>query len=760
MEKTFVYYAFISYKREDEKWAKWLQHKLEYYKIPLSVRKNNSDIPEQVRPVFKDTTDLSGGVLEKAINEALESSKYLIVICSPRAAQSPWVCKEVQRFIDLGREEFVIPFIIDGTPNSDDANECFPLALKSLVGSRELLGININENGREAAVVKVVARMFGIQFDTLWQRYRKAEKRKRTIITITLLSLFILAISIAIIINNLRIQANESKKVAVEAKEQAISLQVKAENERDGMLLAQSRAVAKCADELIESGDILLALQLLLEVVPSEENPRPYSQEAERSLRTALLKYYSGEYKSIVNIELNDYTNPVPVFNTKGDFFTLPNATNGIDLYRTADGVKVKQIDLGQREVHAWCFTEDDKSLIAEGNDSFYKIDIPTGKLSIIHVKDRKKYTYEDEMNIVKGFNLGGGKQNILVPLLLKCHKMENMAISVSNDLKRIIYNKNPDPFEQSVYLYNVDTGREIKIFNIKSEDNSFDFIVNAAFSPDNSEYAYITGNGEVFRATLNAPLDKITTAYTQEFSGGIYNRIGYQSSGRIYAYSSRWEMTVPRFYEIKNNILESRLQVNSEIGYQNIVMHPSNDNIFIASLRGQYQILLKSTDSPFFTKIEKTEIPPQGTDCLNINQEGQYDFGNCRLEYKQSAISVYDSKNQLVWSQGDCSDIRVSPDKKLLLYNVFISPNDYSVIKYLSTGQDYLGDFYSIHDKRYEMQQAWFSSNNHIIIGDSYSDFYYDFLLPDNKQMIEMAKELTKGRTLTEQDKKRFFLL
>ena len=24
---TYIYYAFISYKREDEQWAKWLQHK-------------------------------------------------------------------------------------------------------------------------------------------------------------------------------------------------------------------------------------------------------------------------------------------------------------------------------------------------------------------------------------------------------------------------------------------------------------------------------------------------------------------------------------------------------------------------------------------------------------------------------------------------------------------------------------------------------------------------------------------------------------
>ena len=124
MSEGYRYLAFISYKREDEEWAKWLQHKLEHYKLPTSVRKANPSLPDRIRPVFKDTTDLSGGVLEKAIQDALDSSKYLIVICSPRAAQSPWVCKEVQEFIDSGREEYIIPFIVDGEPHSKDtANE-------------------------------------------------------------------------------------------------------------------------------------------------------------------------------------------------------------------------------------------------------------------------------------------------------------------------------------------------------------------------------------------------------------------------------------------------------------------------------------------------------------------------------------------------------------------------------------------------------------------------------------------------------------
>ena len=85
MGRVKEYFAFISYKREDEKWAKWLQHKLEHYKLPINVRKENPSLPQNIRPVFKDTSELASGVLADEIHDALEKSKFLIVICSPKA---------------------------------------------------------------------------------------------------------------------------------------------------------------------------------------------------------------------------------------------------------------------------------------------------------------------------------------------------------------------------------------------------------------------------------------------------------------------------------------------------------------------------------------------------------------------------------------------------------------------------------------------------------------------------------------------------
>lgn len=181
MEQKKEYYAFISYKREDEKWAQWLQDKLEHYKFPTNLN-GHTDLPRNIRPTFRDVTDLNPGLLAEEIDNALRNSEWLIVVCSPRSAKSPWVCKEAQTFIDLGRADRIIPFVIEGYPFSNDTTtECYPEALLNLTDSKELLAANINEMGRDAAAIKVVARMFNLRFDALWQRHEREQRRKKWI---------------------------------------------------------------------------------------------------------------------------------------------------------------------------------------------------------------------------------------------------------------------------------------------------------------------------------------------------------------------------------------------------------------------------------------------------------------------------------------------------------------------------------------------------------------------------------------------------
>ena len=279
------YFAFISYKREDEKWAQWLQHELEHYRLPLNIRQTNTKIPKEIRPVFKDTSDLSAGVLVEEIQHALEQSKYLLVICSPRASKSEWVGKEVQSFIDMGRSKYIIPFIVGGKPFADQTDEeCFPLALRQLSQEEELLGVNINEVGREAAVVKTVARMFGLEFDSLWQR-RERERRRKNQTRLGLAATFTLCVmGIAAWIWYQNIQLEES-------------------NWR--MMENQARAVAEKANQLTEAGDPFTAQLLALSILPEDtlHPERPYVVEAEAALRRAVnYDYAMVEYPEGINL--------------------------------------------------------------------------------------------------------------------------------------------------------------------------------------------------------------------------------------------------------------------------------------------------------------------------------------------------------------------------------------------------------------------------------------------------------------------------
>lgn len=190
------YYAFISYCGSDEKWAKWLHKKLEYCHIPSELCKEHPNLPKKIRPVFWYKQDLSGTKLRKSLHSELNESKYLIVICSPESAKAFWVNDEVQAFIAQGKGDKIIPFIVSGTPHSPNPKEeCFPKALQELSKEEEIRGIDVHrKEGKMHALVDVIATMFGIRFDELWQRHERRRKKIRNI-TIAFLTTLLFLIS-------------------------------------------------------------------------------------------------------------------------------------------------------------------------------------------------------------------------------------------------------------------------------------------------------------------------------------------------------------------------------------------------------------------------------------------------------------------------------------------------------------------------------------------------------------------------------------
>lgn len=191
METAYHYFAFVSYKREDEKYAKWIQEKLESYRLPVAICKKYPDLPRKISPIFRDRTDISSGMLTTVLRDELLASKYLIVICSPAAAKSEWCGLEIAEFIKAGRGDRIIPVIVSGTPLCDDPEqECFHSVIRENIP--EVLGVNLNEIGKEQALIKVAARMLEIRFSELWDRFLR---RKRNVM-VSLVALGMLLLSV------------------------------------------------------------------------------------------------------------------------------------------------------------------------------------------------------------------------------------------------------------------------------------------------------------------------------------------------------------------------------------------------------------------------------------------------------------------------------------------------------------------------------------------------------------------------------------
>ena len=124
------YCAFISYRHADNiqegrRWAEWLHRALERYVVPPDLvgqpNLRGEPIRQSLYPIFRDEDELPANAdLATGIRTALEASDYMIVLCSPRSAVSPWVRKEVREFKELGRSDRILAAMVAGEPNADD----------------------------------------------------------------------------------------------------------------------------------------------------------------------------------------------------------------------------------------------------------------------------------------------------------------------------------------------------------------------------------------------------------------------------------------------------------------------------------------------------------------------------------------------------------------------------------------------------------------------------------------------------------------
>ncbi len=145
-------------------------------------------MPERLHPIFKDREEeAAGSSIGAAVEAALASSEFLIVICSPTSAQSKWVDHEIAWFKANRNPDKVLALIVEGEPGSAHA-ECFPKALTHRVDAPGRVGDTFVDaplaadardsgDGKRGAKLKLAAAMLGVGLDGLVRR----DERRRII---------------------------------------------------------------------------------------------------------------------------------------------------------------------------------------------------------------------------------------------------------------------------------------------------------------------------------------------------------------------------------------------------------------------------------------------------------------------------------------------------------------------------------------------------------------------------------------------------
>ncbi len=215
-DNEYKNWAFLSYSPQDNReqrtdspaashrcWGDWLNDALKSFSNPAEfvgqINGRGEIIPERIEPVFRDESELSDGTsLSAEVRAALEQSRCLVVVCSPRSAQSRQVNEVVRYFKQLGRGQQILPVVIAGEPNvaDDNSRECFVPALRHPVlpdgtidtarragkaifvdarhgfEKREILANDQRraEADLEMAKIQLIALLLGVGFNGLWWR--------------------------------------------------------------------------------------------------------------------------------------------------------------------------------------------------------------------------------------------------------------------------------------------------------------------------------------------------------------------------------------------------------------------------------------------------------------------------------------------------------------------------------------------------------------------------------------------------------------
>lgn len=320
---NYRYEAFISYRHAsaDIAAAKRVQRALEGFRIPNELRDKAGR--KRLGKLFRDEDELAASAsLSDTIVRALEQSRYLIVVCTPAAAASEWMSREIEEFSRVHGRERVLAVLAEGEPETS-----FPKPLRAGAFGNEPLAADLRpgktRKQQHAELLRLAAALIGCSYDSLAKRER--ERRGRLV---TRASAAVAAVGIAF--------GGFSYWQQAQIEENYRAMQVN-----------QSEYLATEALDLMDQGKRMEAIQVALAALPESESDgsRPLVNSAQHALSEALGVYPSPPYAGAPGSWRAEYSisdmrtlNEMAV-SEYGGWYAIPVSDEAIRIYDLATGL-------------------------------------------------------------------------------------------------------------------------------------------------------------------------------------------------------------------------------------------------------------------------------------------------------------------------------------------------------------------------------------------------------------------------------------
>jgi len=207
------YAAFLSYSHKDAAAARWLDRRLESYRMPrrlVGIEGEHGPVPSRLTPIFRDREELpAGNDLSARVRSALTASESLIVVCSAASATSFWVRREIAAFRELHRDRLIYAAIVGGDPPS-----CFPDGLTANGAEPVAADFRPEGDGRRLGLLKLVAGLSGVGLGTLVQRDSQRRLRRVTAVTAAAIVAMLIMTFLTLFALNARAEAERQRAEA------------------------------------------------------------------------------------------------------------------------------------------------------------------------------------------------------------------------------------------------------------------------------------------------------------------------------------------------------------------------------------------------------------------------------------------------------------------------------------------------------------------------------------------------------------------